>query len=461
MNFRVTRIDVRGGQPLHGLRPGNNERTALSKLQAKAPKVVYSIEIDGVRGLAVGRLDDLPSELIGHTLIPNAFEAGHVRRSDLAVAEQIIAAHPEILARFQPTAASPIDWAHLPFSLNASKAMFFATINKGADWSTAVSNPAEHLFPFGPFPTEPAAVALHYGPSAFEGLKAYRDQNGNLVGFRWEENAKRLGRSAQRLAMTPASVEFYLKAISETVRANEELVPPPGLKAALYIRPLHFGSGAGLGVQPAPQESLMVFVSPVGPYFKAGFKPIDLLVEEKLHRAGDGGTGNVKASGNYVTGMIASVMAKDAGFAEILWLDAKQNLFVEEVGAANAFFVIGDTLYTPELSGTILPGITRDSTIQLARAMGIKVEETKVPIAMALNAKEAFCTGTAAVLSPVGSITYQGKKATFNNGEPGPITQKLYAALTAIQEDRFNDQALLGIDPIQLARFRQEWIYRI
>jgi branched-chain amino acid aminotransferase len=459
-NLVVRKIELTGRQ-LFGTRNGIKDCPAqIAHNIGLQLGVNYHVLKNDQPGIISGRLDDLPYAVFDHTLTPDSFKQGHVRRSDRRIAELILEAHPQALDRFKPIETTPIDWQKLPFALNPSRAMFFARMPRGGDWSSSIRNFDDAIYPFGDFLISPASIVLSYGPSGFEGMKAYRTVNGDIVGFRWEENAKRLGKTVARLAMTPASVNFYLKAVVETVLANIEYVPPPGMKAALYIRPVHFGIGEGLGVQPASEEAVYVFVSPVGPYFKTGFKPINLRVEEEYHRAGPGGTGHIKAAGNYVMGMLPEIMAKDAGFAGILWLDAVQSIYVEEVGAANFFYFKGDTLFTPEL-GTILPGITRDSVIQLARAFGYTAVEEKVSISDAVQAEEAFCTGTAAVISPVGSITYRGETSIFNNGKVGSKTQKLYNALVAIQEDRFDDESLNGINQEELERFKNEWIYKI
>tara|TARA_B100000405_G_scaffold21165_1_gene15937 strand:- start:168 stop:842 length:675 start_codon:yes stop_codon:yes gene_type:complete len=207
-------------------------------------------------------------------------------------------------------------------------------------------------------------------------------------------------------------------------------------KGALYVRPLLNGSGPVLGVAPAPEYTFMVYVTPVGPYFKGGMSCIKLLISDEHHRAAPGGSGGVKAIGNYAPGMMPSKMAKAAGYAEVIYLDAEEHKYVEEVGAANFFCLKDGVLYTPELTGTILPGITRDSIIQLARHMGYKVVETKVEAEFAMSAEEAFCCGTAAVISPIGSITFGDKTATYADGAtPGDLTLKLYDALTSIQNE--------------------------
>jgi branched-chain amino acid aminotransferase len=207
----------------------------------------------------------------------------------------------------------------------------------------------------------------------------------------------------------------------------------------MYVRPLLMGSGAVLGVAPAPSYRFLVYVTPVGPYFKGGVTAIDLVISEEHHRAAPGGSGGVKAIGNYAPGMMPSKKAKSEGYAEVIYLDAETHTCIEEVGAANFFCVKDGVLYTPELTGTILPGITRDSLIKLARHNGIEVHETKVTAEFAMSADEAFCCGTAAVISPIGSITKGDTKAEYGNGKPGELTTKLYNQLVGIQNETEED----------------------
>ncbi|MBI5399041.1 branched-chain amino acid aminotransferase [Candidatus Saganbacteria bacterium] len=471
-----------------GVDPTTNfaNRIGFSDLDVNTMRVVASLDVGGVIGTAIflidkdqgregyflARTSDFPDNLRRQVLSSGLEVQTYVSNSALDWGRAFLKERPQLFEakdRFidqslgnkfivQPFShISQIDWAHLPFALNPSRAMFFSKISKGGDWQRTTVSLADAIYPFQEFPINPAAVALNYGQESFEGMKAFRQEDGSIVLFRPRDNLSRLARTAARLAMTPIPVDFGLAAVIMTVLANEDFVPPPGLQAALYIRPIQFGIGAGLGVQPAPEEALIIYVSPVGPYFKGGFKPIRLCVETAYHRAGPGGVGNVKAGGNYAAGMVAGAAAKAAGFGEVLWLDSS-GMLVEEVGAANAFFVKGDTLYTPKFSGTILPGITRDSVIQLARARGLKVVECELSLSFALRAEEVFCTGTAAVICPVGEIEHKGDLHIFNNNEVGPLTQELYDALTAIQEGR-EAPVLANFDAAAIARFRQEWIH--
>ena len=238
--------------------------------------------------------------------------------------------------------------------------------------------------------------------------------------------------------MPPVPESIFIDAVEQCVQANIQWLPPTG-KGAMYVRPLLMGSGPILGVAPAPTYTFLVYVTPVGPYFKGGVSAIDLLISEEYHRAAPGGSGGVKAIGNYAPGMMPSKKAKAAGYAEVIYLDAETHSFIEEVGAANFFCVKENILYTPELTGTILPGITRQSIIQLARHNGFEVIETKVSAEFAMDADEAFCCGTAAVISPIGSITKGDQKATYGDGTPGPVTETLYNHLVGIQNETEED----------------------
>ncbi len=326
----------------------------------------------------------------------------------------------------------PVDWDSLTFSLTPTDTMYITTTLDGAPWTPG------DLQPYGDIPMSPAAGVLNYGQGLFEGMKAYTTSKGRIVCFRPEENARRMQRGADRLKMPPVPESIFVDAVEQVVNANRHWVPPTG-KGALYIRPLLMGSGPVLGVSPAPSYTFLIYVTPVGPYFKGGMSAIDLLISDHHHRAAPGGSGGVKAIGNYAPGMKPSKEAKAEGYAEVIYLDAETHSHIEEVGAANFFCVKNSVLYTPELTGTILPGITRDSIIEMAGSLGYNVVEGKVDVASALEADEAFCCGTAAVISPIGSITHEGTKVVYGDGKPGAITTQLYDALTGLQNETEED----------------------
>jgi len=295
------------------------------------------------------------------------------------------------------------------------------------------------MIDFQPLSLSPAACVLNYGQGLFEGMKARRTPDGRITLFRPEMNARRAAEGAKRLVMPEISESMFIEAVKKVAEENKRWVPPHG-KGELYLRPILFGSSARLGVSPAEEYMFVVFAVPVGPYFKGGMTPISLRVSQNHHRAAPGGSGGVKAIGNYAPGMMPSKRAKSEGYSEIIYLDAVEHNYVEEVGAANFFCVKDGTIYTPELTGTILPGITRLSIIELARSMGLTVVEEKVSIDFALGCDEAFCAGTAAVISPIGSIQHGEIEEDF--GGVGDITLALYERLTGIMggsmEDSFN-----------------------
>lgn len=325
-----------------------------------------------------------------------------------------------------------IDWDKLTFSLTPTDTMYVATTTVDDPWMPG------DLRPYGNIEISPAAGVLNYGQGLFEGMKAYRTAKDRIVFFRPDENARRMQRGADRLKMPPVPESIFIDAVEQVVQANIDWVPPMG-RGAMYVRPLLMGSGPVLGVAPAPSYSFMIYVTPVGPYFKGGMKAIDLLISDEFHRAAPGGSGGVKAIGNYAPGMMPSRIAKSKGYAEVIYLDARTSTYIEEVGAANFFCVKDNVFYTPELTGTILPGITRASIIALARHLGYDVHEEKVSAEFAMSADEAFCCGTAAVISPIGSITHEDKKVTYGDGTPGILTTTLYDMLTGIQNEKEED----------------------
>jgi len=406
--------------------------------RVKALRGRVGAQIVAEQGVAQARLNDFRGISLEPSLNPDAYTQTFVCGPVIERAQEILAEIPQVATRLQPGATQEIDFSALTFGLNRSDVMFLSTIKRGGEWSSvSISN---SLYPFENISLSPVTQALHYGQAGFEGAKAYRSVRDRIVGFRLPENAKRHQRTSARLALTPIPEQVYLEAVRATVLANQHLLAPPGFGASMYIRPLHFGSGAQLGVAPAPSETLMIFVSPVGPYFKGGFSAKPMLIEEHFRRSAPGLMGDVKVAGNYAGSILPGLLAKARGFAEAIYLDVASGANIEEVGAANAFFVLDGTIYTPGLSGTILPGITRDSLITLAIDMGIKVIDNQpIPLNLAKKADEAFCSGTAAVVTPISSITIGKRTIEFNQGKVGPITQALYTKLNDIQEERIPD----------------------
>ena len=280
-----------------------------------------------------------------------------------------------------------------------------------------------------------SAGVLQYAQTCFEGLKVYTTKDGSIVAFRPDMNAKRMQDSAERLIMPKVPEEMFLRALDEVVKANAAWVPPYGSGATLYIRPFLFGSGPVIGVAPAPEYEFRLFATPVGPYFKGGIKPLRIMVSD-YDRAAPHGTGHIKAGLNYAMSLYPIEHAHKAGFSENMYLDAATRTYVEETGGANFLFVKKDgNLVTPK-SGTILPSITRRSLIQVAKDyLGLEAEERPVPFEEVKEFQEVGLCGTAAVISPVGSITYNGGEIEVPSGmdEMGPVLTKLRETLTGIQ----------------------------
>ncbi|CAL5370928.1 unnamed protein product [Camellia sinensis] len=326
-----------------------------------------------------------------------------------------------------------IDWDGLGFALTPTDYMYIMKCSQGQSFTKG------ELQRFGNIELSPSAGVLNYGQGLFEGLKAYRKQDGNILLFRPEENALRMKMGAERMCMPSPTVEQFVDAIKTTVLANKRWVPPPG-KGSLYIRPLLMGSGAVLGLAPSPEYTFLIYVSPVGNYFKEGIAPINLIIENEVHRATPGGTGGVKTIGNYASVLKAQTAAKAKGYTDVLYLDCVNKKYLEEVSSCNVFVVKDNVISTPAIKGTILPGITRKSIIDVARSQGFQVEERLVAVDEILDADEVFCTGTAVVISPVGSITYLGKRVPYKNNGIGVVSQQLYSALTALQMGLTEDQ---------------------
>ncbi len=297
---------------------------------------------------------------------------------------------------------------------------------------------------YAPMSIGPAAVVLHYSQEIFEGLKAYAAEDGRILLFRPEENAKRMYDSAERMCMAPFPEDYFLESVNELVNLEKRWIPKAA-GTSLYIRPTLIGVGDALGVHPADEYLFFIILTPVSAYFKEGFKPISLYVEDYYIRAAVGGVGNAKTGGNYAASLLAGAKAGEKGFSQVLWLDARERKYVEEVGAMNIFFVFGKKLVTPNLGGSILPGITRKSVLELAKSLGYKVEERMISIDEVIEGikngslTESFGSGTAAVISPVGSLNYKGENYLVNQNQVGTITQELYTKLVDIQYGRAKD----------------------
>jgi len=299
--------------------------------------------------------------------------------------------------------------------------------------------------PYEPFVMDPASAVFHYGQEIFEGLKAYRRPDGKINLFRPWENAARFNRSAHRMAMAELDPEDHVEAIATLVSVVHEAVPSQP-DASLYIRPTLIATDVGLGVHASHSYLHFIIAGPVGPYFSTGFNPVAVYVSRDKVRAVRGGTGEAKAGGNYAASLYVAEEVGKLGFQQVVWLDAVERRYVEEVGAKNNKIVIDGKVVTPMLNGSILPGITRDSILTLSRHLGYEAEERRLSIeevfaaARAGKLDEAFGTGTAAVVSPVGKLCWKGECVGISGGKIGPITQKLYDTLTGMQYGDLPDE---------------------
>ena len=309
------------------------------------------------------------------------------------------------------------------------------------------------ILPHAPLGLDPGAAVLHYAQAVFDGSKVFRGPDGRLRAFRLQDHCARLAASAERLSMAVVPPELAREAIEALVKYEAAWVPEaPG--TALYVRPVVIASEAFLGVRPADKYIFFVILSPVGSYFSGGAQPVRIWVEQQLTRAAPGGLGAAKAAANYAASLQASVAAKKRGYAQVLWLDALEHRYIEEVGTMNLFVRIGDEVITPPLDGTFLPGITRESALVLMRDWGLRVSERKLAIDELREAhhrgtlREVFGTGTAAVISPVGALGLHEGELTIGDGKMGELSQRLYDALTGIQygtqPDRHGWMSLIG-----------------
>jgi branched-chain amino acid aminotransferase len=314
---------------------------------------------------------------------------------------------------------------------------------EGRGWHDA------QVLPYGPIELDPSAVVLHYAQEVFEGLKAYRWNNDAIVSFRPEANAARLRRSARRIAIPELPEELFIESLRQLIAVDEKWVPAAGGEESLYLRPFIFATEPGLGVRPANEYRYMVIGGPAGAYFKGGIRPVSVWLSTEYVRASPGGTGAAKFGGNYAASLLAQAEAADHGCDQVVWLDALERRYIEEMGGMNLFFVFGSggsaRLVTPELSGSLLPGITRDSLLQLATDAGFAIEERKIDVeewrkgVAAGEITEVFACGTAAVITPVSHVKYGDGEFTIADGEPGEVTMALRDTLTGIQRGTFAD----------------------
>lgn len=326
----------------------------------------------------------------------------------------------------------------IPFGVITTDHMFLMNYDTEQGWHDP------RIVPYAPFQMDPACMVLHYAQEIFEGMKAYRDDKGNIRLFRPEENFKRLNDSAERMSIPKVDVDFCVEAVKQLVALEKDWVPSAP-NTSLYIRPFIFATDNHIGVHASHTYQFAVILSPVGPYYATGLAPVDIMIEEEDVRAVRGGTGFTKCGGNYAGSLRAGERAEEKGFSQVLWLDGVERKYIEEVGAMNVLFKINGKIVTPELNGSILPGITRKSCLQLLRDKGYEVEERRLSVDELIAAakdgslEEAFGSGTAAVVSPIGMLSYRGENYTVSGGKIGPVTQELYDTLTGIQWGKIED----------------------
>lgn len=321
-----------------------------------------------------------------------------------------------------------LDWQNLGFGYRKTDYNIRCYYRDGK-WGELEVSSSEYV------PMHIAATSLHYGQESFEGLKAYRGKDNKIRLFRWKDNVKRMRSSAQGILLAEVPEDIFEAAIKKAVKLNEHFVPPYGTGATLYIRPLLIGTGPEIGVKPSKEYLFMVFVMPVGPYFKEGFKPVNMMICREYDRAAPLGTGHIKVGGNYAASLRSVEKAHAAGFGSALYLDAREKKYIDECGPANFFAIKGSSYITPD-SHSILPSITNLSLMELAKDLGMKVEKRPVPVEELSEMEEAGACGTAAVITPIHKIVDDVENITYSfgqEGKPGPVTTRLYETLTGIQ----------------------------
>ncbi len=338
---------------------------------------------------------------------------------------------PIAVTRAAELKAHPAD-DRLQFGTVFTDHMFVMDYTDGKGWHDP------RVVPYQPFSLDPATAVLHYAQAVFDGLKAYRGTDGVIRFFRAGKHAERLNRSCQRLCIPALDPANILESFHALVGVDQEWIPRTR-GTALYMRPTVIATEPFLGVRPAKSYTYFLILSPVGSYYAEGINPVKILATDTYVRAVKGGTGEAKTAGNYAASIFAAEEAKKQGFTQVLWLDGVEHKYLDEVGTMNIMVKIGDEVITPPLSGSILPGVTRDSILTLCRDWGLKASERPISIDEVISAAhdgrlaEMWGTGTAAVVSPVGELGYKGERITINAGKTGPLTQKLYDAIVSIQ----------------------------
>lgn len=332
----------------------------------------------------------------------------------------------------------PADSSKLGFGNIFTDHMFLMNYDEGQGWHSP------RIVPYGPISLDPAAMCLHYGQEVFEGMKAYRTPEGRVVLFRPDRNMARLNVSNDRLCIPAIDESFAVEAVKKLVSLDKDWIPS-GKDTSLYIRPFIIAVDPHVGVHPAHHLLFIIILSPVGPYYPEGLDPVKIYVERQYVRAVRGGMGFTKTAGNYAASLKAQAVAEEKGYTQVLWLDGVERKYIEEVGTMNVFFKINGEIITPSLEGSILGGITRMSCIEMLRSWGYPVTERRLALDEVLQAaadgtlEEAFGTGTAAVISPIGELIVDDKAICIHDNRIGEVAQRLYDSLTGIQNGRLPD----------------------
>jgi branched-chain amino acid aminotransferase len=330
------------------------------------------------------------------------------------------------------------DQNNLGFGQFFTDHMFVMDYTAGKGWHDP------KILPYGPLSLDPSTMVFHYGQAIFEGLKAYKTKDNKVLLFRPRKNMERVNVSNERLCIPKIDVDFGVEAIKTLVNLDKDWIPDAE-GTSLYIRPFIIATDPFVGVRPSNTYKFIVILSPVGAYYKEGLNPVKIFIENQYVRAVKGGIGHAKTAGNYASSLKSQEEAHEKGYSQVLWLDGIERKYIEEVGTMNVFFKINGEVVTPSLEGSILPGITRDSTIQLLKSWGIKISERRISIDELYSAHasgtldEAFGTGTAAVISPIGEFNWNGKIIKVNEGKIGELSQKLYNSITGIQSGKLED----------------------
>ncbi|ANY09702.1 branched-chain amino acid aminotransferase [Pseudonocardia sp. HH130630-07] len=349
---------------------------------------------------------------------------------------------PQFTVTRNPAPASPQRRAEV--LANPGFGRYFTDHMVTVGWTEGSGWQDPQVVPYGPLSLDPATMLLHYGQEIFEGLKAYRQADGSIATFRPDANAARFAGSARRMAMAELPEDLFLASLSELLAVDSEWVPAAGGEDSLYLRPFMIATEVGLGVRPSAEYLYSVIASPAGPYFADGVAPMDVWLETEYTRAAMGGTGTAKCGGNYAASLLPQSVGAQHGCAQVAYLDAEERTWIDEMGANNLFFVFRDAagaveLATPDLRGSVLAGITRDSLLTVARDLGITVTERRISGQEWLGGAasgvltEVFGCGTAAVITPIGTVKHTGGEVTIGDGRPGPVTLQLREALTAMQ----------------------------